>query len=220
MKYIVNVTETTTWLVVVEGGDSAYEAAERAQLPGSSVQVKKEERRTPVMQLGEPWLRTAEWPDLHGPDDVVVFETAFGRVFSRLDLVVLQERLESLGLRVLDRWNGGSSGSRGRWEGYETVSFKCAGRVGTDPFTPEQQSVLTAPRSSDGRLRVGDYVKVEKLVDVGRAGYKPGTREHARAGAIGRVHDVSDAHGLSYEVVHLDGGSAWYEPEELRELFP
>jgi len=216
-KYVVKVTETTTWLVVVEGGDSAYEAADRAQLPGSSVQVKKEEQRTPVMQLGEPWLRTAEWYDLHEPGDVVVFETAFGRGFSRLDLVVLQDRLESLGLRVLDRWNGGRESATGRWLGVQTVSFRCDGRVGTDPFTPEQQAVLTAPRPNpDGRLRVGDYVRVDdELLDVSGAG-----REHARAGALGRVHDVSDAHGLSYEVAHLDGGSAWYESEELRELFP
>jgi hypothetical protein len=42
--------------------------------------------------------------------------------------------------------------------------------------------------------------------------------ESRRAGAIGIVIGHSDGHGLCFEVRHLNGHTAWYDPDELKVI--
>lgn len=91
-----------------------------------------------VVQTGEPWV-DVYWYDLHGPGDIVVGKRSIGNEFTAEDVELLDRRLRSLGLTVLDNWNG---------EGCDTVSFRCGGRKGREAFTAEQQAVLNAPRKS------------------------------------------------------------------------
>ena len=87
-------------------------------------------------QLGEPWVYTSGWYDLHGPGPVVVFQRAVGNAFTEREVEVLGERLNTLGLNVEDHWNGVGCGQ---------VSFRCGGRNGDDDMTDEQIAELTAP---------------------------------------------------------------------------
>lgn len=96
-------------------------------------------RADPLERLGEPWVN-GRWYDLHGPGDVVVCERSFGNVFTEQEVDLLWNRLTSLGLEVTDRWNGIGTGS---------VSFRCKGRLGTEPFTEQEVRDLCAPRKED-----------------------------------------------------------------------
>ncbi len=40
-------------------------------------------------------------------------------------------------------------------------------------------------------------------------------RRHVQWNEPGVIVDESNAHGLVFEVLHLDGHTAWYEPREL-----
>jgi hypothetical protein len=93
-------------------------------------------RAEPLERLGEPWA-VVGWYDLHGPGDVVLCSRSFGNVFTEQEVELLQNRLTSLGLEVTERWNG---------TGFGSVSFRCKGRLGTEPFTEQEVRDLCAPR--------------------------------------------------------------------------
>lgn len=94
-------------------------------------------RHVNVMRAhGEPWV-TGGWYDLHEVGDVVVCERAYGNGFTEEEVQLLQERLEEMGLTVVESWNGAGS---------DTVSFRCTGRQRPRPMTKAQQRALCAPR--------------------------------------------------------------------------
>lgn len=134
MRWRVQIELTRRFEVEVEAENSseAYTVArEQNEAEGHAIDCDVLE------QLGEPWLRSAYWYDLHGPADIVVAEPSFGHKFSFPDIALLKSRLEALGLEVFDSWNGG---------GCTTVSFRCRGRIGADDFTDEQRAAICAPR--------------------------------------------------------------------------
>lgn len=87
-------------------------------------------------------VASVRWYDLHGPGDVVLAEAVTGAVLSKSEADAIAKRLESLGLRVVDRWNVGC----------EQTSFRCRGRKrkGTATFTAKQRDMLR------GNTRVED----------------------------------------------------------------
>lgn len=89
-----------------------------------------------AVQLGEPWIDSCGWFDLHEPGDVFCFNRALGNQFCPSDIQLLTKRLATLGFRVVDSWNTNSG----------CVSFRCEGRIGTDQITSEQRAMLEAPR--------------------------------------------------------------------------
>lgn len=48
-------------------------------------------------------------------------------------------------------------------------------------------------------------------------GWSSEALKQRREGAWGRVVDLSNAHGLCYQVDYDDGGHGWYDPSELFE---
>lgn len=65
------------------------------------------------------------------------------------------------------------------------------------------------------RLELGQPVVTWK--DYGASDWGPEARRYRRWGVSGIVTDISDSHGLCYEVKHRDDGTVgWYEPRELK----
>ena len=137
MKWIIAVRQQRHYKIEVEA--DSYEAALNAGYIAAQEPNSTEFKylADPIQQLGEPWLKFGEWYDLHGPGDVIVCERAIGNAFTKSDIDIIRSRLESLGLKVVDAWNG---------DGCSTSSFRCTGRVGTKQFTDEQLKILHAPR--------------------------------------------------------------------------
>lgn len=73
--------------------------------------------------------------------------------------------------------------------------------------------MITTDSPDPGEDNVGQRVVVLPLRAA--ADFVPDARVHARAGATGLVTGYSNSHGLAYEVQHVDGTVAWYDPEEL-----
>lgn len=93
-----------------------------------------------VRQIGEPWVRTfmqSPWYDLHGTGDVICLKRSLGNAFTKDDVELLKQRLESFGLKVVDHWNGA---------GCDQVSFRCEGRDYEGPMPEDQTKALLAPR--------------------------------------------------------------------------
>lgn len=65
------------------------------------------------------------------------------------------------------------------------------------------------------RLKVGTAVRTTK--DAGRDDWDP-PRTKIRWGTTGNVIGHHDSHGLCYDVEHLDGTTACYDPDELRVI--
>lgn len=139
-KWLVSVKRVVSYYVEVEANGSGAAEQVAMELDVDSSQQRGASKRTTSAEarrrLGEPWVKMS-WYDLHEPGDVVVGQRSFGNRFSVDDLRVLRERLETLGLKVVDSWNG---------LGCDTVSFRCAGRKGTKPFTTAEREALEAPR--------------------------------------------------------------------------
>jgi hypothetical protein len=90
-----------------------------------------------IRQLGEPWCwaQCLERTAAHGGCTVVVVHRSAGNRLSEPDVQLLRRRIEAMGIRIMDAWNGA---------GLDHGSFKCE----TEP-TAEQLEQLCAPR--DGR---------------------------------------------------------------------
>jgi hypothetical protein len=141
-KWEVRVTETRQWTVIVDAED--WLEATRVAVNEVDLTLPPERRELDPdvrWQLGEPWVHCAyysgPWYDLHGPGDVIVLNPSYGNVFTDADVHLLQQRLEQVGLEVVDSWNG---------TGCDTVSFQCSGRDGIKNMTPEHRAILLAPR--------------------------------------------------------------------------
>lgn len=80
-----------------------------------------------MLEIEGPFVRGG-WYDLHGPGDVIVFSPKSGHRFTQRGIDLLAERLVGVGLTIVARWNGA---------GCDTVSFRCAGRTGTERRLPE-----------------------------------------------------------------------------------
>lgn len=131
--------------IQVEGEDwSAATRAARHEVESRMTQyagVVEDNRRSNVeivRQLGEPWVSVC-WYDLHEPGDIIVAEPSYGNRFTKEEVLLLKNRIESLGLKVIDQWNGA---------GCDTCSYKCTGRVGTDQFSEDELKMLNAPRET------------------------------------------------------------------------
>jgi hypothetical protein len=139
-KWIVELEERRYIRVEVDA-DSWEDAQKKGyEYPEVSTSAKPLDRYvSPVIQLGEPWLRWMDWYDLHGPGDVVCAEPAYGNTFTQADVDLLKARIETIdGLKVADNWNGAGCG---------TVSFRVTGRKdGKEPFTSEQRTFFSSPR--------------------------------------------------------------------------
>lgn len=93
-----------------------------------------------IAQLGEPWVAFPTGGGWYSSaDDVVVLKRAVGNRFTAEDVALLQSRIESTGLEVIDSWNG---------DGYSTVSFRCKGRLGTEDMSAEHEAIILAPRAA------------------------------------------------------------------------
>ena len=125
--------------VSAEGYSEAIEAAAKKATLTHCEPVETFFSPYEVQQTGEPWVHVS-WYDLHGPGDVVVGTRAIGNRFTAAEVDLIHTRLQSLGLKIEDSWNG---------SGTDTVSFRCSGRVGTNQFTKEQKNILNAPRPED-----------------------------------------------------------------------
>ena len=88
-----------------------------------------------LKQLGEPWVRSGGWWD-HHRTDVIICKRSMGNSFTAAEVRLLRGRLQLLGLKVEEHWNGEGSG---------TVSFRCSGREGTEPMSAEHIAKLVAP---------------------------------------------------------------------------
>jgi len=107
---------------------------------GVSVTVARDRSAThdKIRQLDEPWC-WAEWVDpstsahgMHPPScGIVVVHRAVGNKLSEADVKLLRKRIETMGIRVMDAWNGA---------GLPSASFRCE----TSP-TAEQLQQLCAP---------------------------------------------------------------------------
>jgi hypothetical protein len=136
------VTKTEHYKVTVEA-ENYLEAREAAELATKdavplSTEYSCGSHHGQIVQLGEPWVYSRGWYDLHDPSDVIVIERATGNVFSAEDITVLKERLTGIGLSVLEWWNG---------TGCNQVSFRCDGRKGDKQLSPDQLKALLAPRT-------------------------------------------------------------------------
>ena len=89
------------------------------------------------IQLGEPWVYSQGWYDLHGPSNVIVAKRATGNRFTREDIDLLSTRLNKIGFTVVDKWNG---------VGCPEGSFRCSGREGAKQFTKKQLKEFLSPR--------------------------------------------------------------------------
>lgn len=130
-RYVKIEVEATSWEEACRKGDE-YEDLSNTDYP-------LERYSSPVIQLGEPWLRWMDWYDLHGPGDIICAEPAYGNKFTQADIDLLKERINTIdNLKVIDMWNGAGCG---------TVSYRVAGRKnGKAPLTEEQKDFLRSVR--------------------------------------------------------------------------
>lgn len=143
MKYRVNMTRRVSVRreFVVEAGSEteARQLAEKRMAlrvepaPGAELSVSFDSHS--ITQLNGPWVYGG-WYDLHGPDEIVVFTPAPGNFWRKGDVPLLRRRLERIGLKIVDSWNGNLNGT--------SVSFRCKGRKGTKPMTKAQMAVIQA----------------------------------------------------------------------------
>lgn len=64
-------------------------------------------------------------------------------------------------------------------------------------------------------LKPGTIVKTTQLDEIATKGYMKEYLLRKKWGQLGVILTHHDAHGLCYEVRHLDGEIAYYEPTEL-----
>lgn len=145
----------TTISVVADSWDDARQAAyEQAEGALSASERQIDYAIDPCQADGEPWVTmagdyeggTGYYMDDQRPrrsHDVIVFETAKGHRFTKADVALLRSRIEAIGLRVDENWNGWNDE---RQIGYATVSFRIGNRVERTPLTREQMTALCAPR--------------------------------------------------------------------------
>jgi len=73
------------------------------------------------------------------------------------------------------------------------------------------------PRSND--IKLGSFVMAVADDSRDRNYSQETTAERMRAtGFVGRVIDSSNAHGECYKIQFCDGFTAWFDPDELREV--
>lgn len=144
MKFRVKVTEKRSVSAVVEieadSLDAAYDKAySEVELPANGNDAYREVQI--LEQTAGPWVylkgnETGYYLDHQKSNrNVVVFETPKGHVFDAGQVGILQHRLESLGFKVRDSWNGAGHGS---------VSFSISNRVGKTPMTEAMKAYLVA----------------------------------------------------------------------------
>ncbi|MFL5302730.1 MAG: hypothetical protein ACJ79R_20560 [Anaeromyxobacteraceae bacterium] len=135
IRWLVRVQERRSEDVVVVAADreEAYRLALEVDRSGWEPTTYAEVMR----QIDGPWLESIDWYDPHGPGGVIVGKCTLGNSFSAGDVELLRARLEALGLKPEEHWNGEGSGS---------VSFRCVGRRGTARLSKKQTAILCAPR--------------------------------------------------------------------------
>lgn len=139
--WVMTITRKQFYKVTLQAEDSsaAWEAGINLVDDNPSLPHEVGYVRGRMAQLGEPWAYCCGWYDLHGPGKVIVVDRADGNAYTKEDIVILRQRLESIGLTVQDSWNGAGCGQ---------VSFECTGRNGVDQLTTEQLAILLAPRET------------------------------------------------------------------------
>lgn len=135
-----------TETVRVEAGTPAEARAEAIHRAGQLGVAGEVTDARPLVQHGEPWVHSLSrkgWYDLHGRTpghDVVVINRAYGHTFTEEDVTLLRDRLNAMGYKVAEHWNGARCG---------TVSIKCEGRPkGEDVMPPGNLVRLLAPRGA------------------------------------------------------------------------
>jgi len=103
---------------------AAYDKAKQEH-EGSCVSVNN------IQLIEGPLVASVKWNN-HHVFDVIIARAAFGYRIPEKECKYIQLRLESLGLKVVDRWNVGS----------HTVSFRAKGRDGHKDFTHKQEKFL------------------------------------------------------------------------------
>ena len=62
------------------------------------------------------------------------------------------------------------------------------------------------------------WARVRTTKDAGNDDWSDPKRPACKWGVEGKIVKYSNSHGLCYEVQHIDGTFAWYDPEELEFL--
>lgn len=137
MKFKIKVHQVR-WVETVVEGVNYFEAASNAECAARlNANVPFFYSVSDAVQLGEPWIRSHGWYDLHEPGPIIVVERAMGNVFTEEDITQLKARIAKMGFTLQSSWNGNKCNS---------VSFQVSGRKGTRPMSKRLLAILLAPR--------------------------------------------------------------------------